>query len=142
MSVQIWFQNRRMKGKRQKLVMSWAAVAPLHHACFSLAALRHAHLQYSYAGTSPQPLHYHAGWELQRAAALTAAAYSARLISAAADNNNNNNNIDNSPRRNYMDDGFNLTPVPRHDDDVTPGSRDRVATTTTASLFRPYNLSA
>jgi len=66
-----------MKGKRQKLVMSWAAVAPLHAWSLALQAS-----QYSYA--TPSPLHYHASWELHRAAAF-AAAYSSRLVADVPD---------------------------------------------------------
>jgi len=119
---QIWFQNRRMKDKRQKLVMSWAATAPLH--AWSLA------LQ---ARAVPLPLHYYASWELHRVAASASSDYSPRLI------------VDEyslHSRRCSTGDGFNVVneqlppPLPR-EHDVTSGSRDRVKTT----LFRPYNLS-
>jgi len=109
-----------MKDKRQKLVMSWAAAAPLHAWTLALQAR-----QYSYAA----PLHYYASWELHRAAATT---YNPRLIITNADWHSN------------ADEPFNpinsQPPTLSRDPDVTSGSRDD-PTTTTSALFRPYNLS-
>jgi len=115
-----------MKDKRQKLIMSWAATAPLH--AWSLA-LQHVRQQYSCAApTSPPPHYRYASWA---AAAAAAAAYSpVRLIDDNLDSRRSANN-----GCNLISDQ--LSPLSR-DDDVTSGPRDDVTTTT--SLFRPYNL--